>query len=146
MRTRSLIVVTLLVVIGAAACGSSSKNATGSGGGSFCGLGRSEQSAFSGANYAGMGPAQLKKVYQNLGSELQHVASIAPSAIKADFQTFVNAYQPFLQALAAANYNFTKINYAALTSLSSPQVRAASANIQRYFTQVCHITGTTPTT
>jgi hypothetical protein len=151
MRSRSLVVVTLLVAIGATACGSSSKSATtgalsGSGGGGFCGLARGEQSAFSTPNFAGTGAAQLKKLYENLGTQLQRVESIAPSAIKGDFQTFVNAYQPFLRALAAANYDFTKINYSSLTSLSSPQVKTATANIERYFTQVCHITSTTPTT
>jgi hypothetical protein len=147
MRTRSLIVVTVLVAIGATACSSSSKNVIGgSSGGNFCNLAKTEQSAFSTPNFAGTGAAQLKSVYQNLGAELQRVVAIAPSAIKGDFQTFVNAYQPFLHALAAANYNFAKINYSSLTSLSSPQVKTATANIERYFTQTCHITSTTPTT
>ena len=88
-------------------------------------------------------PAALKQIYENLGPELAKVEAIAPSAIKPDFQTFIRAFTPYLNALKAANYDFTKINFASLTGLSAPDVKTASEHITAYFTQVCHIT-TTP--
>jgi hypothetical protein len=169
MRARSLIAVAVLIAAGATACGSSSKSPaavgatgtttgstspaasgapggapttiklSGSSGSNFCQLARSDQAAFSGPDLTN-GSADLKKEFQNLGKALQDAANEAPSAIKGDFETFITAFKPYLQALAAANYDPTKLNTAALKSLSSTQVDTASQHIEQYFEQVCHIT------
>ena len=167
-----LVAVAILIVVGAA-CGSSSKGASGSSttnasgstsstaptspnatpttqkvsgnsGSDFCNLARTQSSAFNGPNPSATTQLDLKKTYENLLPALQHIVAIAPSQIKGDFQTFVTAYTPYIRALAAANYDFTKLNFASLQGLSAPDVKAASQHIEAYLTQVCHLT--TPTT
>jgi hypothetical protein len=170
MRAKSLLAVAVFVAIGATACGSSSKNSTGSvtsapgsttasttgpsGSGTtttttklsgssssdFCDLARADEKAFSGANAASLSSENLKKDFANLGPALQHAADVAPKAIKSDFEVFINAFKPYLKALADANYDFTKIKPSSVTGLESPGVQAASDHIQQYFTQVCHLT------
>jgi hypothetical protein len=168
MRARSLIAVAVLLAIGASACGSSSKNSTGSvssaptspgaagsssptttklkgsSSSNFCDAARSSDKAFSGSAAASLSAADLKKDYEKLGPELQHITDIAPSAIKGDFQTFVDAFEPYLKALADANYDFAKVDVTKLQGIGSAQVQAASAHITQYLTQVCGLT--TPTT
>jgi hypothetical protein len=173
MRAKSLlaVAVAVFVAIGATACGSSSKGSTGSvtsapgsstastgspSGGTtttvklkgssssdFCNLARADQKAFNGANVAALSAADLKKDFENLGPTLQHAADAAPKAIKSDFLVFINAFEPYLKALADANYDFTKIKPTSVSGLQSPAVQAASEHIQQYFTQVCHITSPT---
>jgi hypothetical protein len=106
----------------------------------FCDLARADDKAFSDDSPAGQSIADLKKQYQALGPALQKAADKAPSAIKGDFEVFLNAFKPYLQALADANYDVTKIDASQLTGLESPAVTAASDHIEQYFTQVCHIT------
>jgi hypothetical protein len=172
MRVKSLLVVAMLVAIGTAACGSSSNSSTGSvtsapgsssgstsssdSGGStttiklngssssdFCDLARADDKAFSNVDPTGLSASDLKKQFENLGPALQQAADKAPSEIKGDFTTFINAFKPYLQALADANYDFTKIQPSSVSGLESPAVQAASDHIEQYFTQVCHITSPT---
>jgi hypothetical protein len=171
MRVKSLLAVAILVAIGTAACGSSSKSSTGSvtsapgssgpsgattsspdGGttttiklkgsssSNFCDLARADDKAFSNVDPTGLSAADLKKQFENLGPALQQAADKAPSEIKGDFETFLNAFKPYLKALADANYDFTKIQPTSVSGLESPAVQAASDHIEQYFTQVCHIT------
>jgi hypothetical protein len=171
MRAKGLLAVAVFVAIGATACGSSSKSSTGSvssapgsptasngsSGGTtttiklkgssssnFCDLARADDTAFNGANVATLSADDLKKDFAKLGPALQHAADVAPSAIKGDFQVFIKAFEPYLKALSDTNYDFTKIKPDSVSGLESPAVQAASAHIQQYFTQVCHLT--TPTT
>jgi hypothetical protein len=81
---------------------------------------------------------------EELDGGARRAADAAPSEIKADFQTFVDAFEPYLKALSDANYDFTKLDVASLSQLSSAKVKAASDHIEQYFVQVCHIT--TPST
>jgi hypothetical protein len=171
MRAKSMLAVAVFVAIGATACGSSSKSSTGSvtsapgsstassgpsGGGTtttiklkgssssdFCNLARADDKAFSGANLSSLNSTDLKKDFENLGPALQHAADVAPDAIKGDFHVFINAFVPYLKALADANYDFTKVKPTSVSGLESPAVQAASDHIQQYFTQVCHITSPT---
>jgi hypothetical protein len=173
MRSTRLFAVALLIAVGVAACGSSSKGASsdnsssttaaagnsastsapssagasttttikisGSGSSNFCAEARPSQNAFRAKNPTSLTATSLKQLYQNLGPELAKVEAIAPSAIKPDFATFIQAFTPYLNALKAANYDFTKINFASLTAMDSAGVKAASAHITAYLTQVCHI-------
>jgi hypothetical protein len=109
------------------------------GSGNFCALARSSQNAFS-RNPTTFSAAALKQEYENLGPDLAKAEAAAPPAIKPDFATFIQAFTPYINALKAANYDFTKINFSSLTQLDSAAVKAASAHITAYFSQVCHIT------
>jgi hypothetical protein len=161
-----------LAVVAATGCGSSSKSGSstttptttrsqgaagsgtpttkafsGSSGNDFCGLVNSYRSAIHGPNFSGKAPTDLKSIYQNLGSALDRAVSVAPSAIKPDFQTLANAYKPVLKAFADANYDVTKIppsDYQSFASaFSNPQIKTASSHIEQYVVQVCHVTPTT---
>jgi hypothetical protein len=172
MQSRRIMVAVTLVAIAASGCGSSSKSGTsttsptttgsqstagsgtpttkafsGSSGNDFCGLVNSYRSAIAGPNFAGKAPADLKSIYQNLGSALDRAVSVAPGAIKPDFQTLANAYKPVLKAFADANYDITRIppsDYRTFaTAFSNPQIKTASAHIEQYVVQVCHVTPTT---
>jgi hypothetical protein len=119
---------------------------TGSSGSSFCDFARQAQAAFAGRGTGGLRtPQQLKTLYQNVGPVLDHARSIAPGAIKADFDTFVHGYSQFLSAFAAANYDYTKVSRTALQAIGTSQMTAASQHITQYMRQVCGI-GSTPST
>jgi hypothetical protein len=172
MHRSRLIAVSALVAIGLAACGSSSKGASGSNNSStttapssattsapsgtpttqkvsgnsnsnFCQEVRNSENAFKPISPTSINPDSIKTEFENVGSQLQKAVDAAPNEIKPDFETFIHAYQPYLDALKAANYDFTKINFASLTQLDSASVKAATAHLEAYFTQVCHVT--TPT-
>jgi hypothetical protein len=139
----------------AASSGASTSAATttttkvsGDSGSSFCNLVRSDVSAIKSTNYATTSPTDLKKLYQNLGPALSDAESKAPSAIKADFHTFVTAFTPIFALLKNANYDYTKISpsdYATFASMGTPQVKAASDHVEQYVTQVCHVATTSST-
>ena len=171
MRPTRLLAVSFFVVV-VAACGSSgSKGAasannsspstvaspsgattstvgkvSGNSNSSFCDDARRSENAFKAMNPAQLSMNTLKSELENVGPELQKAESAAPSEIKPDLQTFINAYTPFLNALKAADYDFTKVNFASFTNLDSAAVKAALAHIEAYFTQVCHVTMPTATT
>ena len=140
MRVKYLLAVAILLALGATACGSSSKSSSSS---SFCNLARADDKAFSNFDPTGKSAAELKQRFQNLEPALQKAADQAPAEIKGDFQTFVNAFKPYLQALADANYDFSKLRASSVAELESPKVQAASDRIGQYFTRVCHFSATT---
>ena len=169
MRARRLTVLLLLVAVGATACGSSSKGAasantsttagnapsstaggsgsdttttikvSGDSGSSFCNLVRGELSAFTGTDFTGTSPTDLKKRYENISSVLSDAESKAPSQIKGDLETFSTAFDKVAKALSDANYDYTKLSPTTFAGLDTPAVKAASNHIEQYFTQVCHI-------
>ena len=173
MRARKLLIVVALVGIGAAACGSSSKTAStsspttaassgtpttasgtpstggksysGSSSGSFCNAVRDDANTFKGATPKGTTPADLKALYGNVLPALEKAQSKAPSAIKDDFGTFISAFKQVDSALAAVNYDYTKLSASTFSALESQDFKTASDNIEQYVTQVCHI-DTTATT
>ena len=116
---------------------------SGDSGSNFCDLVRNYVGTFKGTNFTGT--TDLKALYQNVGPALQHAESVAPSAIKPDFQTFLTAFNPILTTLAKYDYDFTKIpqsDYASFQSMGTPAVKAASAHIEAYVEQVCHVSST----
>jgi hypothetical protein len=174
MRARKLMIIVALVAIGAAACGSSSKSATsstpttvassagtpttaggtqssggksysGSSGGSFCDAIRNDADTFKGATPKGTTPEDLKALYGNVLPALEKAKSKAPSAIKDDFGTFVSAFKQVDSALAAVNYDYTKLTASTFSALESQDFKTASDNIEQYVTQVCHIDKTATT-
>jgi len=143
------VVAVILVMVGAAACSSSSKSAThistaptivrppnSSRPTGFCGLFAMDQTAFNGAQSAVTTPAQLKKLYDNLGAALDEARDVAPSAIKRDMDTFVTALTTFLNELAAANYDSRKLAPTALVVLETPTLKDASAHIDQYMQRI----------
>jgi hypothetical protein len=176
---RKLLLTVALVMVTAAACGSSSKTAdsttapsttaasagtpttasgpaatqpdqsfSGSSSSSFCDLARKDKATFNdNPNIATKTPADLKALYGKLVPALEHAASVAPSAIKSDFEVYVTSIKKIDAALAAAQYNFQNMDPTKLAGFATPGLKTAAARLQQYFAQVCKITlPTTPTT
>jgi len=144
VHARQLVVVAVLVAAVVTGCSSSSKSATLSQS-QFCDLARKDRAAFNGASVENASPTQVKNLYEKVHSGLDRAQSGAPSAIKGDFDTFMTAYNPYVKALAAANYDSTKLKSSATRLLGTSRVRAASAHITQYLQQACKIAAT-PTT
>ncbi len=120
---------------------STTVNFGGNGGSSFCDYAR-KVTAASKQQSTGTDPGALKKRIQASSDALAHAASIAPSAIKADFDTFLSGLRPYLAALAAANYDTTKIDRGKLQVLRDPKFTTASGRITQYMAQVCKVSRT----
>jgi hypothetical protein len=167
MRLQRFLVPVILIAVGATACSSSSKSAakiitsttqgpaaasgasgtsgptttiklSGNSGSSFCDLARNDEKAIKGLK-PGTTPDDLRTLYANIGPALSEAESKAPSEIKGDFKTFADAFAQVVHALAAVNYDATKLSESTFSSLDVPAVKAAGDHIQQYFTQVCHI-------
>ncbi|MGO9875865.1 MAG: hypothetical protein ACLPVY_18970 [Acidimicrobiia bacterium] len=93
-----------------------------------------------------MTPTDLKSLFAKLVPALRQMQSVAPDAIKGDFATFVPYFGQLNSALAAAGYKFENVDLTTFEALATTQVKAASSDIGRYITQVCHIGTPTATT
>ena len=83
----------------------------------------------------------LKSSYQQLDKVAAQFIAIAPSAIKADAQTLIDGLKKLEKALAAANYDFTKVDPSTLAALQDPNFAAAAERISAYDKQVCGLPG-----
>jgi hypothetical protein len=165
-RTSAPAVLVLVIVAALYGCSSSSKSATATGasaatspaagaggatastvkatgGGAFCAKvassinnGVSRASALA---QSGSGPDALKALYAQTRQEEQDAANSAPSAIKGDLQTIFGVSNSFFDALAAANYDFTKVDPSALAKLNTPALQAATRNVTAYVKEHCGI-------
>jgi hypothetical protein len=104
---------------------------------------KSDDKVFRGPNAAASTPADFKALYANVIPALEEADNKAPSAIKSDMDTLVSGLKTFINTLAAANYDPTKISPTSLESLDTPAFKTATTNIDNYMSQVCHITTTT---
>jgi hypothetical protein len=127
----------------ATAGGATASTVKATGGGTFCtkvansinnGVSRAAALAQSGS-----GPTALKALYAQTRQEEQDAANSAPSAIKGDLQTIFGVSNSFFDALAAANYDFTKVDPSALAKLNTPALQAATQNVTTYVKDHCGI-------
>ena len=88
-------------------------------------------------------PPRLAALYKNLEPELARAEAEAPSAIKADFQTFVTAEDTLLDAFKGADYNYENLPPTAFQVLDAAPVATAGSHISAYMHQVCGITTAT---
>ncbi len=132
------------------ASGATASTVKATGGGTFCtkvansinnGVSRAAALAQSGS-----GPAALKALYTQTRQEEQDAANSAPSAIKGDLQTIFGVSNSFFDALAAANYDFTKVDPSALAKLNTPALQAATQNVTTYVKDHCGIDLSVPPT
>jgi hypothetical protein len=127
-----------LVILGTA-CGSSSKTASVS---DFCAFNKQAEATF-GNQPATLSPTQVKALYKKLLPALDHASSIAPTEIKADFQTIDAAFHRIDKELAAQGYDEAKMNPAALQALTNSQMTAAQDRVTKYTRAHCHDTTAT---
>lgn len=101
--------------------------------GSFCDFQKSS-SAAAAASTATPTRADMEKA----ASQIDTAADFAPAEIRPDMRIFINGYlKPFYTELARVDYDFTKINFTALSGLSKPDVQAASQRIAAYYQAHC---------
>ncbi len=84
-------------------------------------------------------PAQLKALEQTYAGVLTRFAAEAPSQIKASVEVLVNGDRTLLTALAAADYDYTKLSPTAIAPLETPAFTAAAAQVTAYLRTTCHI-------
>jgi hypothetical protein len=150
MRRAVLPVALTLAVAALGACSSGSSNKVASGSSttqvtlfkinpnwSYCDLARQIQN---GTNLAGpAGPADLKVRYAQFDAEAPVFVAKAPGQIKADAQALINGIRPIEAALAAANWDVTKVNLSAVSSLTDPNFRTAESRVTAYNVTVCKL-------
>jgi hypothetical protein len=120
---------------------------TAKGGGDFCKLiaAQLNDSKKISAEAATTGSAAtIKTLIENARSESKVIADNAPSEVKADVKTVLDATQAFYDSLAAANYDFTKVDFTKLKALTSADVVAASGRLSAYVTTKCGIDVSVP--
>jgi len=101
--------------------------------GSFCDFQKSS-SAAAATSTATPTRADMEKA----ASQIDKAADFAPAEIRSDMRIFINGYlKPFYTELARVDYDFTKINFTALSGLSKPDVQAASQRIAAYYQAHC---------
>jgi hypothetical protein len=154
MRKLVVLLLASLFVIGLAACGgggddkvstasdsdstATTKASSGDGGGgAYCGL-AAKYSGLQNFNPSG-DAASIRATLENAKAALDESVRVAPSEIKADVRVIADAFGPFIEALAKANYDFTKLNPQdpAFAKIQDPQVTAASQRITAWAKAHC---------
>lgn len=91
--------------------------------------------------------ADLRTVYANFDSEASQILAAAPAVIKSDLDAVVAGLRTLRNALAAVNYDRTKLDASTIKSLQDPAFQASVARVASYTQQVCGLkTGTSTTT
>jgi hypothetical protein len=88
---------------------------------------------------AGTAADSIKTSVQDFKSLEGSVLKSAPGAIKPDLVTLFGALDQFYSALAAANYDFTKIDPSVESPLQAPAVLAAEQHVDSYMKTTCGI-------
>jgi hypothetical protein len=146
---RKLVVLLLTALLGLAACGSDSKTENASdtgdavttekpdssdgGGDAYCGL-ATKYSGLEKAFTPGGDAATLRQSLETAKDALADAVKVAPSEIKADVKVIADAYGPFIDAMAKANFDFTKINPQdpAFAEIQKPEIAAAAQRIEAW--------------
>lgn len=81
----------------------------------------------------------FKAQIQQAKDALNKARSEVPSDLKSDYDQFVNAYNKFVDALAAANYDFTKVDLNKLQDFGK-QIEGPAKRISEYFDKKCGVT------
>jgi hypothetical protein len=81
----------------------------------------------------------IKQSVQEFKAIEGSVLSSAPGAIKPDLVTLFGAIDQFYSALAAVNYDFTKVSPSVEAPLETPAVQAAEQNVDAYLKNTCGI-------
>jgi hypothetical protein len=108
------------------------------GGGNFC---KQVAQSMNAANVsaAGSDTTSIKQSVQQYQALKSIVLKSAPGAIKGDLTTLFGAVDKMYSALAAANYDYSKLDPTILTSLENPAVLTAEQHVNDYIKNTCGI-------
>ena len=84
-------------------------------------------------------PSNLKALVDKGRQEASTIVAAAPSAIRDDVRTLVNASTSYYDAIAAANYDLRKVDVTKLGALTSTNVQQASQRVGAYIQSHCGI-------
>jgi hypothetical protein len=91
-------------------------------------------------DFEGFNPADqnsLRQLFVEAERNLDRAAAAAPAEIRPDVQVMVDAYRPFVRALIAADFDFSRVDQSAFAPLTSPQVQASAERVGAYYERVC---------
>ncbi len=148
---RKLVVLLFAVVFGLTACGGSddkvdnasevetadatdAPSSSGDGkNGTYCGL-ATKYSGLENSFGPGADANTLKASLETAKDALADAVKVAPSEITADVKVIADAYGPFIDAMAKADFDFTKINPQdpAFADIQKPEVAAAAQKIEAW--------------
>jgi hypothetical protein len=110
------------------------------GGGKFCQqVADSINNNVAAQGVAGTNPASEKQDVQAEQALESQILKAAPGAIKPDLATIFGATDKLYSALAAAGYDYSKIDPTAMAALEAPAVTTAETNITTYMKNTCGI-------
>jgi hypothetical protein len=110
------------------------------GGGKFCQqVADSVNNNVAKEGVTGTDPASEKKDVQAEQALESQIVKAAPGAIKPDLVTIFGATDKLYAALAAAGYDYSKIDPTAMAALETPAVTTAETNITTYMKNTCGI-------
>jgi len=108
------------------------------GGGNFCKQVADSLNATN-VSAAGGDTTTIKQDVQRYQALKGSVLKSAPGAIKGDLVTLFGAVDKMYSALAAANYDYSKLDPSVLTSLEDPAVATAEQHVNDYIKTTCGI-------
>lgn len=149
-RAGMLFIASMALVAGAACGGSSTKPSTtgaspsttvhfsGSPSSKFCDLARSL------AQKTVLSPnVDLRRVYQDFDSEAPQLRAAAPSSIRPDIVAVIAGLRTLKDALAAVNYDETRLDPASLKLLQDTRFEESASRVSAYYQQVCGVQSST---
>lgn len=86
---------------------------------------------------SGRDSSALEEQFAQSREAIAEFEAEAPEEIQADVAVLVEGYEDFLAALEAADYDFTQLSPSALIAIDSPEMQAASENIDAYLAERC---------
>jgi hypothetical protein len=98
---------------------------------------RSYNERFGRVNLGLSNPEQLRAAMQDAGRAIADAQGRAPDAIKADLAVLTRAFQQLLASLEQADYDLSKLSLAQVQQLQTPEVTAASENVNTYLRDRC---------
>jgi hypothetical protein len=106
------------------------------GGGNFCKL---IAAASDTASISGASSDTVKSRIDVVRSMEKQAVELAPDSLRSDIKLLFAASDRVYNALAKANYDYSKISTSELSALSEPRVTAAETRLKDYTTNVCKI-------
>jgi|GEM_PF-3947412 len=83
-------------------------------------------------------PAAIRAAFEESLAAVKQAVDVAPAEIKPDVVAVASSVQSIADAMSAANFDATKVDPSALTTLQSEGFMTSVTRMQAYLTNVCH--------
>jgi hypothetical protein len=112
------------------------KKVVAKGGGNFCQL---IAASANNAAISGTSAESIKNRIHEVRALEQQALDTSPDSLKSDVHVLFNASNQIYDALAKANYDYSKIDATTISALQEPDVKQAETRLTDYITNVCKI-------